>query len=81
MGFRLFLVAAAAATIAAFPGPSPLLIRWHTPVGEGTGSGAAPGETLLRSRKVRIAPAEALVRELREVFGERRVRLVRHLGS
>ncbi|MDR0786315.1 MAG: DNA polymerase III subunit alpha [Gemmatimonadota bacterium] len=63
------------ALIAAFPGQSPLFIHWSSSGDENGGSG--PREALLRSRTTRLAPTEALVRELREVFGEQRIRLKR----
>ncbi len=54
-----------------FPGPAPLVVVWKN---GGNGDGDEPK---LRSRTVRIAPREELLRELRDVLGEERVRLVR----
>jgi DNA polymerase-3 subunit alpha len=50
-----------------FPGPAPLVVVWKR---DGD-------EPKLRSKTVRIAPREELLKELRDVLGEERVRLVR----
>jgi DNA polymerase III subunit alpha len=57
---------AATAAFAANPGTSPLLVRWCN--GE---------EIRFRSRSIQLAPTEALLHELRELFGAEHVRLVR----
>jgi DNA polymerase III subunit alpha len=53
------------------PGPAPLIVLWRNGGGEGHDT------PRLRSRSLRIAPREELVRDLRDVLGEERVRLVR----
>ena len=58
-----------------FPGPAPLYVQWlRTP-----GNGAAEAGTgpRLRSRAITVAPDDALLRRLRELFGDDQVRLVR----
>jgi DNA polymerase-3 subunit alpha len=62
-----------------FPGSGPLYLRWH---GRDDMDGTTSGrETLLRSRTVRIAPREELMATLREVFGDKQVRLMRAAGA
>ena len=66
--------------LAGHPGPAPVIVLWKgTPVAADT-----PYEDLaparpprLRSRSLRIAPREELIRDLRDVLGEESVRLVR----
>lgn len=50
------------------PGPAPLWVVW---------SGDGADGSRLRSRSVRLMPRDALLRSLRELLGETRVRLVR----
>jgi DNA polymerase-3 subunit alpha len=59
--------------LAAYPGPVPLRVEWPAAA---NGNGGAAAATL-RSRSLRITPHPELVRELRELLGEERVRLVR----
>ena len=58
--------------LAGHPGPAPLLVVWRN-----GGTGLDDDTPRLRSRSVRIAPRDELVRDLRDVLGEERVRLVR----
>jgi DNA polymerase-3 subunit alpha len=60
--------------LAGFPGPAPLLVRWYESESTANGGG---GESILRSRTLSVVPSEELLTELREVFGDDRVRLVR----
>jgi DNA polymerase-3 subunit alpha len=61
-------VRAAAALFAAHPGAAPVYIEWND----------GNGESLrLRSRRVRVAPDEDLVRALRELFGAEAVTFVK----
>jgi DNA polymerase-3 subunit alpha len=53
------------------PGPAPVIVLWRN------GGGDAPDTPRLRSRSLRIAPREELVRDLRDVLGDEKVRLVR----
>ncbi|HEX7239130.1 MAG TPA: DNA polymerase III subunit alpha [Longimicrobiaceae bacterium] len=54
------------------PGQGPLVVVWRN------GGTIAPGdEPRLRSRTVRVAPHEGLIRELRGVLGDDRVKLTR----
>lgn len=58
-----------------FPGPAPLYVQWlRTP---GNGSAEASTGPRLRSRGITVAPDDALLRRLRELFGDDQVRLVR----
>jgi DNA polymerase III subunit alpha len=52
------------------PGEAPVIVLWTDP-------GREPNPPRLRSRTLRISPREELVRELRGVLGEDRVKLVR----
>jgi DNA polymerase III subunit alpha len=52
------------------PGEAPVIVLWMDP-------GREPSPPRLRSRSLRISPREELVRELRGVLGEDRVKLVR----
>jgi DNA polymerase III subunit alpha len=61
----------AKAVLSGHPGPAPLLVLWRNGGGEGHDT------PRLRSRSLRIAPREELVRDLRDVLGEERVKLVR----
>ncbi|MGH7505557.1 MAG: hypothetical protein ACRELX_07885, partial [Longimicrobiales bacterium] len=81
-------LAAAAAAFQAHPGSSPLLVRWtqlnggngeHGPtVANGSGARTDTDAPLrLRSRTLAVAPDDALLRRLRELFGADRIRLVR----
>jgi DNA polymerase III subunit alpha len=58
----------AKALLAAHPGEGPVRVVWR-------GAGEEP--VLLRSRSLRVAPADALLGALREALGEERVRLHR----
>ncbi len=58
-----------------FPGPAPLFVQWLRTPGNGAAeSGAGPR---LRSKAITVAPEDALLRRLRELFGDDQVRLVR----
>jgi DNA polymerase-3 subunit alpha len=59
---------AVAALCAAHPGPAPVLVKWED--GEGNGTG-------LRSRSLKVDPADDLLAALRDVLGPDRVHLVR----
>jgi DNA polymerase III subunit alpha len=52
------------------PGRAPIYVRW-------TGSSGQPAEWRFRSRSLAVAPDDKLLAELRALFGEERVRLVR----
>ncbi|MBA4155858.1 MAG: DNA polymerase III subunit alpha [Gemmatimonadetes bacterium] len=62
------------------PGPAPLVVVWSR-AGNGSGNGERSGgggePPRFRSRSLRIAPREELLRQLREMLGEEKVRLVR----
>ncbi|MEX2570815.1 MAG: DNA polymerase III subunit alpha [Gemmatimonadota bacterium] len=62
--------------LAGSPGPAPVIVLWR-----GTAAPASPSDAAdtprLRSRSLHVAPRPELLEELREVFGEGRVRLVR----
>ena len=61
-------VQAAAALLASHPGPAPVYIEWND----------GNGESLrLRSRRLRVAPDEELVRALRDLFGTDAVTFVK----
>lgn len=64
------------AAFAGSPGSSPLIVQWRS-LRRSDQPDPAAEDSRLRSKTVRIAPREELVRELREVFGKERVRLVR----
>jgi DNA polymerase-3 subunit alpha len=83
-------LAAAARAFRAHPGTSPVLVRWtpqateaadaHGGGANGNGSASAGGaatELRLRSRSLTVSPDDGLLRELRELFGADRIRLVR----
>jgi DNA polymerase-3 subunit alpha len=59
---------AVAALCAAHPGPAPVLVKWEDGEGKGTG---------LRSRSLKVDPADDLLAALRDVLGPDRVHLVR----
>ncbi|MGD8277813.1 MAG: DNA polymerase III subunit alpha [Gemmatimonadota bacterium] len=60
------------------PGPAPVYVRWLPDEnGEGPGNGAASRSARLRSRSLTVALTDALLEELRSVFGTERIRLVR----
>ena len=59
------------------PGPAPVYVRWLPGDVDGTGNGGASRPARLRSRSLTVAPSDALLEELRSVFGTDRVRLVR----
>jgi hypothetical protein len=61
-------VKAAAALCAAHPGPAPVYIDWS----DGTGEALR-----LRSRRLRIAPDEDLLRALRDLLGAESVHYVK----
>jgi len=69
---------AVVALCAAHPGPAPVLVEWDE-VGNGGRSvpGLAPGVTRLRSRSLRVDPADDLVVALRALLGPDQVHLVR----
>jgi DNA polymerase-3 subunit alpha len=62
------------------PGAAPVFVRW-APVSNGNGGADCPEGVRLRSRTVTVSPSEALMRELRELFGAESVRLVRAAGT
>jgi DNA polymerase-3 subunit alpha len=80
---------AASTLFRAHPGASPVHVRWHPPAvkadadaastgnGRTSGNGASAEEVCLRSRSLAVQPTEALMRELRDIFGPERIRLVR----
>jgi DNA polymerase-3 subunit alpha len=86
-------LAAAAEAFRAHPGSSPLFVRWQpaapdngarstdaapdSPDAGGNGSGHTGPSLRLRSRSLAVSPDEALLHELRELFGADRIRLVR----
>ena len=70
------------------PGNAPVVVCWQRADGTATGNGAAtranggsgaagPGVTRLRSRSLAVTPTHTLMRELRELFGADRIRLIR----
>ena len=67
--FDAGLIQRARAVLAGYPGVAPLLVRWS--------NGGPDDEARLRSRTLRVAPREEVLRELRDVLGEERVRLVK----
>lgn len=72
-------LAAAKRHLEAFPGEGPLVVLWHNgsdpeSAAPRNGSGDVPR---LRSRSLRVAPRDELLRALRDVLGEERVKLVR----
>src|SRR5690606_14816886 len=59
-----------------FPGPAAVIVVWR-PVAPAANGAAENGHPVLRSRSLKVAPRRELLVQLREVFGEQRVRLVR----
>ena len=55
-----------------YPGSGPLVVVWRN-----GGNNPENGAPRLRSRSVRVSPNDVLLRRLREVLGEERVRLTR----
>ncbi len=67
---------AAAALCAAHPGPAPLLVEWGGGGGGGGGGGDGNGTTArLRSRSLRVDPADDLLTALRSLLGAEHVHL------
>lgn len=67
---------AVAALCAAHPGPAPVLVEWGR--GDGNGAGDGHGSTArLRSRSLRVDPADDLLAALRDLLGAERVHLVK----
>ena len=64
-------LAAAKRVLAEYPGSGPLVVVWCN------GGGASPDAPRLRSRTLRVAPRDELLRSLRDTLGAERVRLVR----
>jgi hypothetical protein len=64
-------LAAATAVLRSSPGASPLYVT----VQEGGNGGSR--EVRLRSRSINVTPTDALLAQLRELFGAERIRLVR----
>ncbi len=64
----------------AHPGSAPVYVRWAgtSASGGGNGNGRQDGAVRLRSRTLGVAPTDGLLRELRDLFGAERVRLVRN---
>jgi DNA polymerase-3 subunit alpha len=62
---------AATAVFRSSPGSSPLYVT----VQEGSNGGSR--QVRLRSRSINVAPTDALLAQLRELFGAERIRLVR----
>jgi DNA polymerase-3 subunit alpha len=58
-------------TMARYPGPGPLYVVWRSGTAEGDDSAR------LRSRTVKVDPADELLRELRDLLGDERVKLAR----
>jgi DNA polymerase-3 subunit alpha len=73
------LVGRATEIMRANPGPSPVYVTvTHGGTSNGNGSTAAAAETVrLRSRSFSVMPSEALLTDLRALFGSDRIRLVR----
>ncbi len=72
-------LAQATSLLRASPGPAPVYVQWaHMPGngGNGNGDGQTAGPRF-RSRGITVSPDEALLRRLRDLFGEDQVRLVR----
>ncbi|HEX6309560.1 MAG TPA: DNA polymerase III subunit alpha [Longimicrobiales bacterium] len=81
-------VARATDVLRAHPGPSPLYVT-VAPAANGSSNGGTPadpdggrrangsGPVRLRSRSITVLPSEALLNDLRDLFGSDRVRLVR----
>jgi hypothetical protein len=70
---------AVAALCAAHPGPAPVLVEWADEGGnggEGRGASARPSARL-RSRSLRVEPADDLLAALRGILGPERVHLVK----
>src|SRR6266851_5053225 len=70
---------AVAALCAAHPGPAPVLVEWADEGGnggEGRGTSARPSARL-RSRSLRVEPADDLLAALRGILGPERVHLVK----
>jgi DNA polymerase III subunit alpha len=75
-------LAAAGNALRSHPGTAPVFVRWSGGEGAGNGNGGATGAVAgtgvrLRSRTLAVTPTEALLHELRELFGGDHVRLVR----
>jgi len=68
-------VARAAEMFRQNPGASPLYVTMQH--GSRSGNGGSVERVILRSRSIRVTPTEALLTELRDVFGPERIRLVR----
>jgi DNA polymerase-3 subunit alpha len=67
---------AATRALRAAPGPAPVFVTVRH--GNGGNGGNGGRETVrLRSRSLSVAPSEALLAQLRELFGAERIRLVR----
>ena len=60
-------------TLNEYPGSGPLVVVWHN----GENNPANGSASRLRSRSIRVSPNDILLRRLREVLGEERVRLTR----
>jgi DNA polymerase-3 subunit alpha len=73
------VVSRATEILRASPGPSPFYVTvTHGGPSNGNGSAAGAAETVrLRSRNITVMPGEALLNDLRELFGSDRIRLVR----
>jgi DNA polymerase-3 subunit alpha len=64
------------------PGPAPVYVRWAAGNGRNGETSAQPEipetrTTRLRSRTITVLPSDALLVQLRELFGETHIRLVR----
>jgi DNA polymerase III subunit alpha len=63
--------------LAGYPGPAPVVVLWTGTSGAEGRNGDDETSPRLRSRSLRVSPREELLRELREIFGEDGVGLVR----
>jgi len=75
------LISAATKILKSYPGRSPLYVRWRPPAANGmgavNGNGSTPGVERFRSRSLAVEPNQVLLEELRELFGNEGVRLIK----
>jgi DNA polymerase-3 subunit alpha len=62
--------------LAGSPGMAPVVVMWTGNTASGSDRTDSTSSRL-RSRTLKVSPGEELIRDLRDVFGEERVRLVR----
>lgn len=69
-------IARATEVLRASPGKAPLLVRWYG-AGNGAASSAEEAGHRFRSRSIRVLPSDAVLEELRALFGADHVRLIK----